>query len=71
MGTRILIGLVALALAYATGSLAMVAAGPAFSAGLATSFDGQLRGIVFTVVMAAVTAGLLWVALRSFVRAAG
>lgn len=70
MGTRILMGLTALVAAYCTGSLALVTAGPAFDAGLATSYAGQLRGMAFSVAMAAATVGLLWVAMRSFGRAA-
>ena len=70
MGMRLFIGIGALLLACATGYLALVASGPAFDAGLATSFAGQARGVVFTLAMAAATAGLLWVALRSFGRGA-
>jgi hypothetical protein len=67
---RILIGLAALLLAYATGSLALVTAGPAFGAGVVESVAGQARGMVFTVGAAAITVGLVWVAMRSFVRPA-
>ena len=70
MDTRLLIGVGALVLACMTGYLALAAAGPAFSVGLATSFAGQVRGMVFTAVMAVATAGLIWVALRSFSRTA-
>jgi hypothetical protein len=67
---RIVLGLGALALAGVTGYLAVITGGPALTAGGGASMpSGQVRGIVFAVVMAAATLGLLWLAARAFVRA--
>ena len=62
-----LIGIGALLLALVTGYLASVTFVPAFTFTMDPTPAGQLRGILFTVVMAAMALGSLWVAFRSFV----
>ena len=64
---RIFLGLVALLLALATGSLAVITAGPALTihSGMAIP-AGQIRGMVFVFVTTVASVGLLALAAYCF-----